>query len=264
MHGGAALFGSNVNFIRQANDYFAASSATGSPFRHYWSLAVEEQFYLVWPAVFLVVVGLHGLKFRGIHIGWRHRLLAALSAIAVVSLIWSIQDTATNPTSSYFSTFTRSWELALGALIGIATTRATVLGRRQTTAAAVTGVLLLVVGCFVTNSSSAFPGYVALLPTVGAALLIIAGITDSPPLPNRLISIAPMRFLGRISYSLYLWHWPLIVFAALLYPHASAKLSVRFVILGVAIAVATVSYYAIERPFRRVSVEGGRVDRARR
>ena len=183
-------------------------------------------------------------------------------AVAVGSFTWSIQDTATNPTSAYFSTFTRSWELALGALIGIATTRATVLGRRQATAASVTGVVLLVVGCIVINSSSAFPGYIALFPTVGAALVIVAGITDLP-------SAEPADQCRADAFSGAYLLFPVLVALApnrvrgALYPHAITQLTIRFVILGLALAVATVSFYVIERPFRRVSVDGKRVDRLR-
>ena len=223
----ATFFGSNINFIRQSTDYFAAGLVSSSPFGHYWSLSVEEQFYFVWPALFLLVVGLHGLSIRGRRVSWRLRLGIALTVIGIASLIWSIMDTAANPASAYYSTFTRAWELALGALIAVATTGVTTIGRRQATAASVTGVVLLLAGWVIIDGNSAFPGYLALLPTLGAGLLILGGISDTLPAPNRLLSVAPMRFLGRISYSLYLWHWPLIVFAAALYPNDVAKLSTR-------------------------------------
>ena len=249
----AAFFGSNVNFIRQSTDYFAAGFVSSSPFGHYWSLSVEEQFYFVWPALFLLVVGLHGLSIRGRWVGWRLRLGIALVLVGIASLAWSITATASNPASAYYSTFTRAWELALGALIAVATTGATTIGRRRATAASVTGVALLLVGWIIIDASSRFPGYVALLPTLGAGLLILGGISDALPAPNRILSVAPMRFIGRISYSLYLWHWPLIVFAAALYPNASSRPATRAAILALTIVIATVSYYAIEQPFRRQS-----------
>ncbi len=177
----AALFGSNINFIRQANDYFAAGLTTSSPFNHYWSLAVEEQFYFVWPVLFLLVATCaRGLAIFGKHVGWRLRLALILAAIGAASFVWSVLDTASNPASAYFSTFTRAWELALGALIAVGTTRATTIGSRGATAASVAGVIFLVAGCGVIDSNSAFPGYIALLPTLGTAFLIVAGLSETP------------------------------------------------------------------------------------
>lgn len=251
------FFAANINFIRQSTDYFAAGLASSSPYRHYWSLSVEEQFYFVWPALFLIVVGLHGRRIGQWKIGWRVRLGVTLGLIGVASVIWSVADTASNPASAYFSTFTRAWELALGALVGITTSRATTIGYRPATAASIAGVGLLLAGCLVINGGSPFPGYLALLPTFGAALLIVGGLSDRPPAANKVISVAPMRFLGRISYSLYLWHWPLIVFAAALYPRASTETATRAAIFALTVVVATVSYYAVERPFRRMSFAGG-------
>ncbi len=247
----ATLFASNVNFIRQSTDYFAAAFVTSSPFGHYWSLSVEEQFYFVWPALFLLVVALRGLNIRGFAIGWRVRLGITLGLVGAGSLAWSILDTSSDPASAYYSTFTRAWELALGAIIGVATTGATRIDRRWATAASSVGAAFLLAGFAVIDATSTFPGYVALLPTVGAALLIIGGLTQTHPAPNRLLGIAPMRFVGRISYSLYLWHWPLIVFAAAMYPNAIQKLSTRLGLLGLTVGIATVSYYLIEQPFRR-------------
>ncbi len=256
----AALFGSNIIFIRQSSNYFTVGLASSSPFQHYWSLAVEEQFYFVWPVLLIVLTGFHGLRVRETHISWRHRLGIGLAVIGVASFIWSVHDTAANPASAYFSTFTRAWELALGALIAVAAPQ---IGRRGATAASFAGVGLLLIGCIFIDANSAFPGYIALLPTLGAGLLIIGGLTSATPLPNRALSIAPMRFVGRISYSLYLWHWPIIVFAVALYPHASTELSTRFGILGAAFMIATASYYVIERPFRKLSLgsESGWADR---
>ena len=251
----AVLFGSNINSINQATDYFTQGLAT-SPLQHYWSLAVEEQFYLVWPAVFLfVVTRLHGLKAFGRVVSWDRRVAIAVGLIGIASLAYSIHDTSTNPTDAYFSTFTRGWELALGASIGIATSRTTTLPRRLATPLSLAGVSLMVVSCLLINSGTAFPGYAALGPTVAAACLILGGIDLKQPLPNRGLAIAPLRFLGRISYPLYLWHWPLIVFALALYPVAARSLTGRMAILTLTLAVSVVSYYVIERPFRRLSLD---------
>ena len=154
----AVFFGSNVNFIRQATDYFAQGFVDSSPFQHYWSLAVEEQFYLVWPALFLLVTRLHGLTLFGVAVRWRARVATAVCTIGAGSLAWSIVATEHEPVGAYFSTFTRAWELALGALIGITATSATRLPRRLARAASAAGVALFVAACAVIGAHDALPG----------------------------------------------------------------------------------------------------------
>jgi peptidoglycan/LPS O-acetylase OafA/YrhL len=245
----AVFFGSNVNFIRQATDYFGAASVSSSPFQHYWSLAVEEQFYLVWPLLFLLVAR---LTFLGTAVRWRARVATAAAFIGAGSLAWSVVATARRPGAAYFSTFTRAWELALGALIGIAATGATRLPRPLARTASAAAVGLFVTACAVVGSTTPFPGAAALLPTAAAALLIVGGLTDRAPLPNRALCVGPLRFLGRISYSVYLWHWPLVVFAAALYPRLSKTVQMRLLILLVTVAVAALSFYLVEQPGRRI------------
>jgi peptidoglycan/LPS O-acetylase OafA/YrhL len=247
----AVLFASNVNFMRQATDYFSQGLVDSSPFQHYWSLAVEEQFYLVWPALFLLAAR---LAFVGGPRRWRVRVGATVCAIGAASLAWSVVATERGPLGAYFSTFTRAWELALGALLGIATTSATRLPRLVAGAASAAGVALLAVSFAVIGAGTPYPGAAALLPTIAAALLILAGITERTPLPSRVLCLPPLRFLGRISYSVYLWHWPLIVFAAALYPTWSRTVQVRLLLLLLTLGVSTLSYYAVEQPGRRIGV----------
>jgi peptidoglycan/LPS O-acetylase OafA/YrhL len=249
----AVFFGSNVNFIRQATNYFGQGSVDSSPFQHYWSLAVEEQFYLVWPPLFLLA---SRLTFFGAAVRWRARVATAAAVIGGGSLAWSVIATERGDAAAYFSTFTRAWELALGALIGIATTRATRLPGLLARTASAAAVGLFVVACAVIGGATPFPGAAALLPTAATALLIVGGLTDRIPFANRALCLAPVRFLGRISYSVYLWHWPLVVFAAALYPTMSATVQTRLFILLATVAVGTLSFYLVEQPGRRI---GGNV-----
>jgi peptidoglycan/LPS O-acetylase OafA/YrhL len=259
------FFGANINSINQATDYFAQLAAP-SPFQHYWSLAVEEQFYLVWPALFLLVTWRRGLSLFGLVVHWRARVGIAIGALGVASLAWSNAATADEPLSAYFSTFTRSWELALGALIGISATRATQFRGSVAAFLSFGGVALLVIGLGLIDTSTPFPGAVALLPTLATALLILGGLTAKQPLPHRALCLKPLRFLGRISYSVYLWHWPLIVFAAALYPTASNEISTRCVIFVLTLALSTLSFYLIERPGQRISLvrKDARLPKAKR
>ena len=152
---GTLLFGSNINSINQATDYFAQGLAA-SPYQHYWSLAVEEQFYLVWPALFLVTMA-HGLRVSSVSLRWRTRVGITIGALGAASLVWSVVATASNPISAYFSTFTRAWELALGALIGISATRATQLSRPLAMLSSFAGAALLVLACILIDTRTVFP-----------------------------------------------------------------------------------------------------------
>jgi peptidoglycan/LPS O-acetylase OafA/YrhL len=246
------LFGANINSIAQATDYFAQWTAP-SPFQHYWSLAVEEQFYFVWPALFLFLTRWPGLSLFGVSVRWRARLLIAVGALCVASLSWSIFATADEPTSAYFSTFTRVWELALGALIGIGARRTAQLGHRLAGFFSFGGVALLVIACWRIDTSTAFPGSTALLPTLATVLLILAGFAGRRPWPNQMLCLRPLRFLGRISYSIYLWHWPLIVFATALYSSAIDGFAARVGIVVLTLVLSILSFYLVEQPGRGIS-----------
>jgi len=147
----SALFAANVHFARQGTDYFAQGQPP-SPFLHFWSLAVEEQFYLVWPSVLAVLLA---LRFR--------RLLILVVAVGAASLVWSIHVTAASPATAYYSTFARAWELALGASLAVAAPRLRRLPSRAALALGWGGLLAIGCAAFAYSESTPFPGVAALV-----------------------------------------------------------------------------------------------------
>ncbi|TDD98819.1 acyltransferase family protein, partial [Jiangella asiatica] len=206
----AAGYVVNWRLAGDAVDYLSAD-APPSPVQHFWSLAVEEQFYLAWPLLIIAVVWAH--RRFGRRSSPRRALVAGLAVIAVPSLAWSVHLTATSPGQAYFVSTTRAWELAIGAALALAATRLARLPHRSATVAAWAGLGAIAVAALTYDATTAFPGHTALLPTLGAAAVIAAGTTTHRTSPGALLGTAPMRFIGGLSYSLYLWHWPLLMAA---------------------------------------------------
>ena len=237
----AALYVSNMGFAVQATDYFAVGQAP-SPILHFWSLGVEEQFYLFWPAIVLLVT--RGAIRPGRRVG------VTVIAIAAASFVFALWLTSAAEPWAFFSLPTRAWELALGGSLAVAGTRLSLIPERVAAAAGWVGLALIVVAGIVLNETTPFPGTAALLPTVGAALVILSGAQATAFGPARLLGTALPRFLGRISYSLYLWHWPVLVLPAIA-AGVPLPLSERvgLVVLSIALAAATSRW--VEDPFRR-------------
>jgi len=247
----AVFFGANIHFAAVGTNYFAAGSAT-SPLQHYWSLAVEEQFYLVWPAL----LGLVAFIFRKRHVtGHIPRVPIAITLVAVgaFSLYMSIVQTAANPTAAYFSTLDRTWELAVGALLAVALPWLAKIPDNVRSALSWMGLVAIMSAALLFTASTAIPGYKALLPVLGCGALLIGGINAPRFGAHTLMSMKPLRFLGDISYSLYLWHWPILIIGAA-YLGARDTLPVRVGLIAVSIAVATISYYGLENPMRHIQM----------
>jgi len=237
----AALYVSNMGFAMQATDYFAAGQAP-SPILHYWSLGVEEQFYLFWPIIVLLVA-------RGASQPAR-RVGVALIAIAGTSFVFALWLTSAAQPWAFFSLPARAWELALGGILALAGTRLRLVPERAAAAAGWVGVALIVLAGTVLNETTPFPGYAALLPTVGAAMVIVSGARVTAAGPARLLGTAIPRFLGRISYSLYLWHWPVLVLPAVA-AGIPLPLPERVALVIVAVALAAATHRWVEDPLRR-------------
>lgn len=232
-------------------DYLAAG-AGASPIQHFWSLSTEEQFYLLWPILLgaSVVVGRR--------IG-RARLAALVTMVLIVgtSFAYSIFDTAHSPSWAYFATPTRAWEFGAGGLLALLGVRSYV-GRVVRVVATWAGVAMIAIAALWYNAATPFPGYAALLPVVGTLLVIRAGAPGGLLGPARLYNWRPVRFLGDISYSLYLWHWPLIVLVPLAVGGSGfvAPQPLKLAVLIASVVLAWLSKRFVEDPIRSLSPRG--------
>ena len=248
----ATLFAANVHFGRQGVDYFAQDLGP-SPLQHYWSLAVEEQFYVVWPLLLLACLAVTRIvtgrrKQQRLP---RRAVTGMLVGLTVASLAWSIHQTGADPASGYFSTLTRGWELGVGALAALLTTRATRhLSRGLVTALTTAGLAAIAYSCVAYTPETAFPGYAAALPVLGTALVLVTGSASARSWTAPLLDNPPMRLVGDWSYSLYLWHWPALILTERMLAR-SLTVPERAAVLVVVFALAGLTYRFVEMPFRR-------------
>lgn len=253
----SALYAENWVLAADSVDYMAAEN-DASMLQHFWSLSVEEQFYILWPLLIIAAVGLAGALRRrrgGATAATRRRaILSALAGVAIASLAASIVWTSVSQPSAYFSTATRAWEFAAGGMLAFAPSLMAISSARLRQAAHLTGcwggLALIVLAATQFGPDTAFPGAAAIVPVLGTALVIWAQSSDHSWSPSVVGRFGPVQFLGDISYSVYLWHWPLVV----LYPIVVGRpIGIRG---GLALVVASVALGAlskrlVEDPFRR-------------
>lgn len=207
---GSAFYVENWVLAAKSVDY-SAMNASATMVQHYWSLSVEEQFYLAWP---LALISLYVLSVRRRR-DPRRTLVTGLGVAVVASFGFSIYLTAVAHSQAYFSTPVRVWEFGAGALLALSVPRAARL-RRTLNIMALSGFALILLSAVIYDHATPFPGWTALVPAAGTVLVIRAGASGANLWHDRLTALKPVQFIGNISYSLYLWHWPLIVVAPFL------------------------------------------------
>ena len=230
----SAAFVINAVLLGEAGYFDAASEA--KPLLHLWSLAIEEQFYLVWP-LFLAA-------------GWRARmpLMVVVGVVGCTSFVANVWLTGTHPSAAFYLPITRFWELLAGAALSLTVNRETrTVYSQLVNVASIAGALLIGIALSVVRRDNAFPGWWAALPVAGAVLVIAAGPQG---LANRhWLSSRGMVWIGKVSYPLYLWHWPILTITRSI---GSEPVSVRSRVLAllVSLVLAWLTYSFVERPIR--------------
>jgi peptidoglycan/LPS O-acetylase OafA/YrhL len=233
---GALLFVVNFVLWRETGDYFAGPAEL-HPLLHTWSLAVEEQFYLVWPVMLIL--------------GWRwvrRYMTAAVVVVAAGSFALSCVGALLKPEPTFFLLPTRIWELLVGCMLSMGMFGRPG-GRSQSEIGSIAGLGLVVGSVAFLTSKTPFPGLGALPACAGAVLVIWSGLRGTP-LVSKLLSVRPVVGVGLVSYSFYLWHWPMIVFYRLAFPPHQSAYELTGVVAS-ALLVSIISWRFVEQPFRR-------------
>ena len=235
----AGGFVANVVFAQRGTDYLQ-SALPPSALQHYWSLAVEEQFYVVWPALLAL------LLWRGARS--TSRAAVGIAVLSVGSFVVCIWQTSTSQPWAFFGLHARAWELGAGALLALAWPRVVAVSERVRAAAGWAGLVVIIAACFAISEAMAFPGVLALAPVVGTVLVLAAG-DDATRGPVVALRNPVMQWIGARSYSIYLWHWPALIIgeAAL---DGALSVGERLALVAGSVVAADLSYRFVENPFR--------------
>jgi peptidoglycan/LPS O-acetylase OafA/YrhL len=222
---------------------YSNSDNAATPFQHYWSLAVEEQFYLIWP---LLVILAGWLATRSRRADLSRFLLLVFGIVVGASFAWSAISVGQQDASAYFVTTTRLWELGIGGILAV-TLRYTERLRLLRTGLALAGLIMIGIATFAFSGATPFPGFAALVPTLGAVAVIAAGRTSGPGSLTWLVDRGGVQWIGNISYSLYLWHFPIAVYAIALLGRAPTIMESLGLMMIMFVGSAA-SYYWVEQP----------------
>lgn len=240
-----AVFLGNWHFLLTGTNYFTGQLPP-SPLQNFWSLGVEEQFYVIYPcALFLSFAAMPRFSLR-------HRVMVFTAVVVIGSLSWCIYETSVNPSGAYFSSLSRAWELGVGGFVAAGTHYW--LRIRSNLGSCLTWVGLIAIALAVTlfTTATPFPGWAAMLPVFGAAFVIVGGTSAGPLGVELLLGTLVFRWIGKLSYSLYLWSWPVLTIAM----QSSAKsltVTQRILTVGASLLLSGVTYAVVENPIRHSS-----------
>ncbi|MCV6978064.1 acyltransferase [Mycobacterium bourgelatii] len=242
----SALYVGNYRFAMQGTDYMV-SDLPPSPFQHYWSLGVEEQFYLLWPALIIGTAWL--VRRAGRDSGRAAPYAVLLSIVTAASLGAAMVWTRTSPSWAFFSLPTRAWELAVGGLVAVSIRQWRRLPLLPATIVGWGGLALILLTCTQLGPHTPYPGTSALLPVLGTALVIGGGSVTGSLGVGRVLCQPVMRAIGRVSYSWYLWHWPVLLLMPPLIGDPDG-LPGRLAATTVSAGLAVITMYVVENPGR--------------
>ena len=239
----STLYYENWYLAHQAVDYLGQDNRP-SPVQHYWSLSVEEQFYIFWPV--LIVIAMAFAR-RASHRARRISITVMLATLTVVSLVWAILATASSPASAFFITPTRVWEFGAGGLLSLmAVSRAHPALR---SAVSWLGIAMILAAAFLFTKQTPFPGTAAILPIAGTVLVIWAGSPTLAWSPLGWMKTRPVQWVGDVSYSIYLWHWPLLILTPFLLDRQLTT-PIKLVLVALTLVLAALSKRFVEDPVR--------------
>jgi len=249
----ASLFSANIQLERTGGTGYFGLLAETNPLLHTWSLSVEEQFYLVFPALLLVAWWIGSRSRRE---NWRGRsrrgvigsVIVIVTACSFSLCVWMSFSPSSQlgSTFAFYSPMTRAWEFGAGALVAIAIPAVAVVSRRVSNLFGVFGLVMVVYACFGLTDNATFPGVAAGVPVIGTVLLLIAGMNPIG-FTVAAFSVRPLVWIGDVSYGWYLWHWPFIVFATAMWPGNATIV----IIVAIAAFIPTwISYRFVETPIR--------------
>ena len=243
------LYRQNWLLAETAVDYYAQDHAGASPLQHFWSLSIQGQVFILWPLIFAGAALVWRLLQRRRNVSYRLVLMVAFSGIFIASLIFSVDQTATNQAYAYFDTRTRLWEFALGSLLALSLPYLKP-GKALRVVLGWAGLAAMISCGLVLTVDRSFPGFIALWPTLAAAAIIVAGQSGSRYGVDRVLSSKPLVALGDNSYALYLWHWPVLVLALAGTGIDAPNLVQGLAIVAASVVLAVLTTRFVEKPLR--------------